>query len=92
MCDDVASTSISPYPVAQLELQRGPVLDAVVRQPVAVLHRARGSGGVGVEGEALLPRVDAHLVHDLGLEVVDGVGGTHVYRDVAVHVEIESKF
>jgi hypothetical protein len=52
---------------AQDEVERGLLLDVVVRQGAAVLQLLAG------EDEALLVRRDALLVLDLGLNVVDGV-------------------
>merc|ERR1719171_2769932 len=57
------------------KVQRGLLLDVVVAERAAVLELLPG------EDEPLLVRRDALLVLDLGLDVVDGVGGLHVERD-----------
>jgi hypothetical protein len=60
---------------AQDEVERGLLLDVVVRQGAAVLQLLAG------EDEALLVRRDALLVLDLGLDVVDGVRALHLQSD-----------
>ena len=52
------------------------LLDVVVGEGAAVLKLLAG------ENETLLVRRDAFLVLDLGLDVLDGVGGLDVKGDV----------
>jgi hypothetical protein len=56
-------------------VQGGLLLDVVVGESAAVLELLAG------EDEALLVRRDALLVLDLGLHIVDGVGGLDLERD-----------
>ena len=56
-------------------MQRGLLLDVVVRERAAVLQLLAG------KDEALLVRGDALLVLDLGLDAVDGVAGLHLQSD-----------
>ena len=51
------------------------LLDVVVRKGAAILQLLAG------EDQALLVRGDALLVLDLGLHIVDGVGGLHLKGD-----------
>ncbi|OBQ34350.1 MAG: hypothetical protein AN484_26720, partial [Aphanizomenon flos-aquae WA102] len=60
---------------AQHQVQRGLLLDVVVRQRAAVFQLLAG------EDQALLVRRDALLVLDLGLHRLDVVRGLHVQRD-----------
>merc|ERR1712066_267997 len=60
---------------AQDQVQRGLLLDVVVRQRAAILQL------LPREDQTLLVRGDALLVLDLRLDVVNGVAGLHVQRD-----------
>ena len=60
---------------AQDEVQRGLLLNVVVRQAAAILQL------LAREDEALLVRRDALLVLDLLLHVLDRVARLHVERD-----------
>ena len=60
---------------AEHEVERRLLLDVVVAERAAVLQLLAG------EDQALLVGRDALLVLDLGLHVVDGVGGLDVQRD-----------
>jgi hypothetical protein len=56
-------------------MEGGLLLDVVVRQRTAVLKL------LACEDQALLVRGDSLLVLDLGLDVVDGVGGLNLEGD-----------
>merc|ERR1711970_1041416 len=56
-------------------MKSGLFLDVVIRERPAILQLLSG------EDQSLLIRGDALLVLDLGLDVVDGVGGLDVKRD-----------
>jgi len=56
-------------------MERRLLLDVVVRQRAAILEL------LACENEALLIRGDAFLVLNLGLDVVDGVGGLDLKSD-----------
>ena len=60
---------------AQHEVQRGFLLDVVVRQRAAILELLAG------EDQTLLIRRDALLVLDLGLDIVDRVRRFDLERD-----------
>ena len=60
---------------AQDQVQRGLLLDVVVRKRAAVLQLLAG------KDEALLVRGDALLVLDLGLDAVNGVAGLDLQSD-----------
>ena len=57
------------------QVERGLLLDVVVRQCAAVLELLAG------KDQTLLVRGDALLVLDLGLDVLNGVGGLHIESD-----------
>ena len=56
-------------------MERGLLLDVVVRESAAVLEL------LAREDQTLLVWRNAFLVLDLGLDVIDGIGGLHVESD-----------
>ena len=72
---DAAGNLAMPTTKTEDEVQSRLLLDVVVRKGAAVLELLAG------EDEALLIGRDALLVLDLGLDVVDGVGGLDVEGD-----------
>ncbi|GET93442.1 polyubiquitin, putative [Leishmania tarentolae] len=68
-------TNLTAAAQAQHQVQRGLLLDVVVRERAALLQLLAG------EDQALLVRRDALLVLDLGLHVLNRVARLHLQRD-----------